>query len=558
MVLFADMITGDFHLSGEKDKLYQMNKRIPGFVLVLILLFTTVQCAKKGMPEGGPIDEEPPKFIKANPENYSTNFDEDEIRIFFDEYIKLEKPQQQIIISPPMDPKPNIMPLGTARKDIKIEIFDTLEENTTYTINFGLSIVDNNESNPYDYFKYVFSTGDYIDSLIVSGTVKDAQLKAPKAPVSVMLYEIDSSFTDSIVYKKTPRYVTYSQDSTFNFSLENLKAGTYRMVGILDNNDNYLYNPKNEKIGFIAENVTIPTDSSFEITVFKEELEFQPKRPSLLKGNQILFGYEGSPDLDSLSIDLLTSKPEGYISRIIKDPKTDSLYYWYNIKPETDSLFFEIVTPATRDTLLARLGILERDSLLVNTENGAINKDFKFKANTPIIDHNPENISILDKDSARVEFTTEFIPLKNEVVVKFNKTPENNYQVTALPGAITDLFQETNDTIIKNLKTKALSEYGTVVLTIQNIDSYPVVVQLTNTQGEVIEEQFSDSSNKFTFRYLNPGEFLIRVISDDNSNRKWDTGDYLKKRQPERIRYFPDTLDIRANWDWNESIRLED
>ncbi|HKJ49556.1 MAG TPA: Ig-like domain-containing protein, partial [Christiangramia sp.] len=127
-----------------------MRKRIPGFVIVLILLFTMVQCAKKGMPEGGPIDEEPPKFIKANPENYSTQFDADEIRIYFDEYIKLEKPQQQIIISPPMDPKPNIMPLGTARKDIKIEIFDTLEENTTYAINFGRSIVDNNESNPYD------------------------------------------------------------------------------------------------------------------------------------------------------------------------------------------------------------------------------------------------------------------------------------------------------------------------------------------------------------------------------------------------------------------------
>ncbi|TRO64480.1 Ig-like domain-containing domain [Christiangramia sabulilitoris] len=535
-----------------------MKKRIPGFIIVLILLFTTVQCAKKGMPEGGPIDEEPPKFIKANPENYSTNFDADEIRIFFDEYIKLEKPQQQIIISPPMDPKPNIMPLGTARKDIKIEIFDTLEENTTYTINFGSSIVDNNESNPYDYFKFVFSTGDYIDSLSISGKVKDARLKAPASPVSVMLYEIDSSFTDSIVYKKTPRYVTYSQDSTFNFSLENLKAGTYRMVGIQDGNANYLYNPKNEKIGFIANNITIPTDSTFEITVFKENLEFEPKRPSILKGNQILFGYEGSTDLDSLSINLLTPKPEGYISRVVKDPKTDTLYYWFNIKPKTDSLNFEIVTPATRDTLLARLGSLERDSLVVNTETGSLNKDFKFKANTPIIQYQDDLISIMDKDSASVDFNTEFNPLQNELVLKFNKVPENNYRVTALPGAITDLFQETNDTIVKNLTTKALSEYGTVVLTIQNINSFPVVVQLTDVKGEVLEEQYSEDSNKFTFRYLNPGQFLVRVISDDNANRKWDTGDYLKKRQPEQIRYFPDTLDIRANWDWNEAIRLED
>ncbi|WP_026933162.1 Ig-like domain-containing protein [Christiangramia echinicola] len=535
-----------------------MRKRIPGFVIVLILLFTMVQCAKKGMPEGGPIDEEPPKFIKANPENYSTQFDADEIRIYFDEYIKLEKPQQQIIISPPMDPKPSIMPLGSARKDIKIEIFDTLEENTTYAINFGRSIVDNNEANPYDYFKYVFSTGDYIDSLKVSGTVKDAKLKAPKSPVSVMLYEMDSTYTDSIVFKETPRYVTYSQDSTFTFSLENLKAGTYKMVGILDNNDNYLYNPKSEKIGFIAENVSIPTDSTYEIIVFKEELEFTPKRPTHFKGNQILFGYEGSPNLDSLEINLLSPKPEGFVSRIIKDAEKDSLYYWFNVKPELDSLNFEIVTPKTRDTLLARLTTLDRDSLKISTETGSISKDFKFKGNTPIVDFQEEFISIMDKDSANVDFSTEFHPLKNEIVIKFDKTPENTYNVRALPGAITDLFEETNDTISQNLRTKSLSEYGTVILNVQNIESFPVILQLTSTKGEVIDEQYSEGTNNFTFRYLTPGKFLIRVISDRNGNGKWDTGNFLKKRQPEQIRYFSDTLDIRANWDWNETIRLKD
>ncbi|MGA9325143.1 MAG: Ig-like domain-containing protein, partial [Salegentibacter sp.] len=108
-----------------------MIKRIPGFILVIILLLCLVRCAKKGMPEGGPKDEDPPKFIRATPENYTTHFSKDEIRILFDEYVKLKDPQKQIIISPPMDPKPSIMPLGSARKDVKIEIFDTLQENTT-------------------------------------------------------------------------------------------------------------------------------------------------------------------------------------------------------------------------------------------------------------------------------------------------------------------------------------------------------------------------------------------------------------------------------------------
>lgn len=534
-----------------------MKKKVPGFIVVFILLFTLVQCAKKGMPEGGPIDEEPPKFIKANPENYTTRFDAEEIRIFFDEYIKLDKPQEQIIVSPPMDPKPNIMPLGTARKDVKIEIFDTLEENTTYTINFGKSIVDNNEGNPYDYFKYVFSTGDYIDSLMISGTVKDASLKAPQEPITIMLYEVDTAYTDSIVFKETPRYVTYSQDSTFTFSIENLKEGTYKMVGIQDKNSNYLYNPKSEKIGFVEQSITIPTDSSYEITVFKEELEFSPKRPSYFKGNQILFGYEGSPDLDSLSINLLNPTPERYRSRVVKNPETDTLYYWYNIKPESDSLSFEVVTPRTRDTLFARLSKLDRDSLKISTEGGGMNEDFRFKANTPIIDYQENLVNILDQDSVEIPFTTSFNPIRNEILVQFEKTPANRYQVTALPGAITDLFEETNDTLVQNIRTKALSDYGTIALNFQNIQSFPIIVQLTDTKGKILSEKYSENSTNFNFQFLQPGNYLVRVIFDTNENQKWDTGSYLKKRQPEQIKYFSDTLEVRANWDINQAIILD-
>lgn len=537
-----------------------MKRRVPGYLLVIILALTVVRCAKKGMPEGGPIDEDPPKFIRANPENYSTHFDADEIRIYFDEYIKLDKPQQQIIISPPMDPKPNITPLGTARKDIKIEISDTLEENTTYTINFGKSIVDNNEGNPYNYFKYVFSTGDYIDSLSVSGVVHDASLKAPSEAISIFLYELDSAYTDSTVYKKMPRYVTYSKDSTYTFSLENLKAGTYKMVAIMDKNSNYLYNPKSEKIGFIEDSVVIPTDSIYSITVFKENLAFNPARPSQVKGHQLLFGYNGNPVLDSVDIQLLNAKPEGYDYRITKVKEKDSLHYWYNTKPDTDSLSFEVTTPATRDTLWVRIAELDRDSLKVSTEPSGsigINEDFVFSANTPISEYEPNLIQILDKDSTEVAFTPNFQPVQNEVRLSFEKTPDNSYKITALPGAITDLFQESNDTIVKNVKTKALSDYGRIIVNLQNIRSYPVIVQLTTTKGEVKAEKYAENGSNFDFQYLNPGNFLLRLIYDQNGNHHWDTGDYLKKKQPETIKYYSDTLNVRANWDMNETIRLD-
>src|SRR5690606_31186767 len=117
----------------------------------------------------------PPKILKSVPENFSTNFTAKEIRIYFDEYIKIKDVQKQLIISPPMDTEPNITPLGSASKYIKIIINDTLKANTTYAFNFGQSIVDNNEENPYPYYKYVFSTGNYIDSLSVKGNIYDAQ-----------------------------------------------------------------------------------------------------------------------------------------------------------------------------------------------------------------------------------------------------------------------------------------------------------------------------------------------------------------------------------------------
>lgn len=512
------------------------------------------------MPEGGPEDEEPPTFIRANPENYNTNFKRDEIRIFFDEYVKLEDARQQIVISPPIDPRPNITPMGTARKDVRIQNLDSLQENTTYTINFGKSIVDNNEGNTLPYFKYVFSTGDYLDSLEISGTVEDAYLKEPAEFISVFLYEVDSTFSDSLVYKETPRYITYTLDSTVNFELENLKVGTYQMLAVEDKNDNYRFDPKKEKIGFIKNHITLPTDSTYEITLFKENLEFEPKRPKLFKGNQILFGYEGKKGLDSVKINLLTPKPEGFESRIVKDRKTDTLYYWYNIRPENDSLSFEVISPKRRDTLFTKIAEAERDSLRITSDPaGSIEfaQNYRLQANTPIVDFDEDLISIRDGDSILIPFNTEMRRLENEILISFDKEESTKYQVMTLPGAVTDLFGDTNDTIRHTLNTKSYADYGSIILTLQNVKRYPVLVQLTNEKGEVQHEKYSTNDNIFHFRFLKPGEYLVRVVFDENENQKWDTGNYLKRIQPEEIQYYRDTVDVRSNWDMPETFILK-
>ncbi len=527
-------------------------------LLILSLFF--VQCAKKGTPTGGKKDTIPPKFVNASPENFTTNFNKDEIRIYFNEYVKLDKPQEQIIISPPMDPKPDISPLGTPNKYVRIRINDTLQKNTTYVINFGNSIVDNNEGNPLPFFKYVFSTGSYIDSLSVSGQVRDAQLKEPESYISIMLYEIDSTFTDSLVYKEQPRYITSTLDSLATFTLSNLKEGTYQMVALKDKNNNYKYNPGKEKIGFIDHPIQIPTDSTYTITLFTEELPFEPQRPSLEGQQKILLGYKGKPNLDSISISPISNVPADFSYQITKVPDKDSLYIWYKPKIEKDSLLLKLAAPSVQDTLITRITDKPVDSLSISAEpsgNIDFDKDFILKATTPIMSYNADFIKIIDKDSTAVDFSAEIKPYESALHLKFDKKENENYNITILPGAITDFFDSTNDTIKKNLKTKALSDYGNVALTLQNVKSYPIIVQLTDEKSKVKSEKYSTATNKMRFEYLSPGKYLLRIIYDTNSNGKWDTGNYLKKQKPEQIIYLPDTLDVRSNWDINQTFILK-
>lgn len=528
-------------------------------IFSLILILSLVQCAKRGTPTGGEVDTEPPEFLRASPENYTTNFNSEEIRIYFDEYIRLEKPQEQIIISPPIDPRPEITPMGNPRRYVRIKLNDTtMQDSTTYVFNFGNSIVDNNEANPLPFFKYVFSTGDYIDSLTVSGIVTDALLLEPEPFISVMLYERDENFSDSLVYKQQPRYITNTLDSLTSFELTNLKEGIYQLVAVKDVNNNFRYDPGREKIAFIDEPVVIPTDTTYNLTLFTEVLPFEPERPKQLSGNNLLIGYTGAVNPDSLTIEEITALPENFEYRFTKMPEKDSLNLWIKPPLEMDSIRFKLVAPHRTDTLFTRLNQLPPDSLQVTTEPSG-NLDFNgpivFRSNTPIESFNEELITLVNQDSVNIEFSSE-IRADNSVALQFSKGENQTYNLLALPGTITDFFGSTNDTILKSFKTRAFADYGNVTVNLEGVQNFPVIVQLTDDKGVVQAERYSTGETSLRFEYLTPGEYLLRLIYDENENRKWDTGNYLERRKPEEIIYFPVPLDIRPNWDMNETFRL--
>ncbi len=535
----------------------RMHKTILQGLALVAIIITLASCANRGNPSGGPKDVEAPVIIKSTPENFTTNFKGKEIRIYFDEYVKIKNLQKQLIISPPMNVEPTVTPLGTASKSIKIIINDTLDDNTTYAFNFGQSIVDNNEENPYDYYKYVFSTGDYIDSLSVKGKILDAENRKPDTYISVMLYEQDSTYTDSTVYKQKPKYITNTLDSITNFSIDNIKPGNYKLVALKDENGNFTFQQDKDKIGFYEGFITAPTEEEYTIKLFKEELNFEAKRPKQVSGQKIAFGYEG--DYKTMDIEMLGNQPADYKTRITKDEKTDTLYYWYKPKIELDSALFVVKNKTYIDTLTHRFRDIAKDSLTVKaTIAGTINfnDDFSISANIPFETINENQITILDKDSLNVPFKTTYSNYDNVYSFQFDKEESNTYKIRMLPSALEDFFGNVNDTLNYTVKTKTFSDYSNIRITLRNAE-YPMIVQLMTERGEVKYEQFATQEQLFDFRNLNPGNYYIRVIFDANGNQKWDSGNFLKQLQPERVAHYPDLVDARANWDPVIEIILE-
>ena len=533
-----------------------MNKTLSNFILAFIIGLVFINCANRGTPDGGPKDEIPPSIIKSEPENYSINFKGNEIRVYFDEYIKIKDLQKQLIISPPMKTQPEVTPLGGASKYITIKIYDTLQPNTTYAFNFGNSITDNNEGNPYPYYRYVLSTGDYIDSLSVSGNIVDALKKEPETFVNVGLYEVDSTFTDSIIYKEAPKYITNTLDSLTTFSIENLKPGKYMIMALKDGNGDNKFQQKTDQIAYHKNFIEVPSDSSYTLRLFKEDLDYKATRPRLISGEKIAFGYEG--DYEGMNIDIISETPAEFEYRITKDKKTDTLNYWYKPRLEVDSLIFKVSKNDFEKEFTARISEQKRDSLLIETSpSGSIgyNEDFKISGNTPLSNFDASKVTMMDKDSTAVTFTSNFDTINNTYSLKFDKTEDNNYKVEILPEAFEDFFGDKNkDTLNYSLKTRKSSDFGYARFTLVNA-TYPLIIQLTDNKGEVKEEKFAKEEGTVDFFNLDSGMYYIRVIHDSNGNKKFDTGNYLKKIQPEKASHFKE-IEIRPDWGLPETLQF--
>lgn len=438
-------------------------------------------CAQIGAPTGGPRDTIPPKLLNANPPNRTLNFKGNRITLTYDEYVQLLKLQENLLVNPTPKITPNV---DYKLKIVTIKIRDTLEPNTTYRLDFGNSIADNNEGNPVKNFSYIFSTGSYIDSFQFSGNVRLAETGKIDSTLLALLYK---NLDDSAVLKQKPKYVT-RVDSSGNFTFHNLPGGIYHVFALKDESGQKIYNGTDEFFAFADTTVTI----SGNTTPIK------------------LFAYE-------------EEKPKPKSSSSTATTSDKKLKYTASIESGKQDL----LTPLT----------LSFNHKLKNFDS------LKIKLTDTLL--NPYESAIVSIDTTGKKITIE------------NKWVDNaDYRLIVPKDFATDTLGVAllkSDTI--HFKTRKEGDYGSIAINFKNLDKFKNPVLQFVSNNEVVNS-YALTSQKWSTKLFNPGDYEIRILEDLNKNGIWDTGNYIKKLQPEKVYAIPKKIHIRGDWENDIDIEL--
>ena len=530
--------------------------------LLLLTIFVVISCARQGTPTGGPKDETPPVFIKADPDTLATNIDVNlqEAIINFDEYIVLKDYSKNVVVSPSFQTPPIVSPQALAKKFISIKFQEPLLPNTTYSFNFGDAVQDFNENNKLSNYQYVFSTGSFIDSLKVSGHVNSSYDFAIPEKVLVGLYKMDDTYKDSIVMQKKPYYVARANEKG-EYQLNYLAAGKYKLIAFEDKVENVQFDYGKEKFAFVKEAVELTENKQINLNLYNQKPSYR-KPEATFKGNGlIVFKTIGATDkvnITSITKDFTTAKIQAF-------PEKDSINFWFNPKVDTITakstrLKFKVQHKDKEDEVTVLYSKPTEEYKLefkpMNDQKLAPNKAFILQASAPIVSIDASKIHVF-KDTTEIPFKAKIDSTNNQnVLFSFDKALDDKLEVNIYPKALTDILGEKNDTLAYPIKMGTRGDFGHLKLTIQNVPTKPFILQLLKTDKDftVLDESYNQAGkNYFEFNFIEPGEYLFRLLVDENGNGKWDSGDFLTAIQPEPIYLYPAPIKIRAMWDASET-----
>ncbi len=560
-----------------------------------------VACANKASgPQGGPKDETPPVVLKETPLNGTLNYKSKEIIVEFDEIIQLENIQDNVLISPPQQKQPEIT---SYNKKLSVIFLEDLQDSTTYTIQFGNAIVDNNEKNPLKDYTFSFATGNRIDTLEISGTMVNA---ADLNPVSGILVGIHAELDDSLFTTK-PFMRIGKTDENGKFTIKNIREGKYRIFGLNDVSRDYMFQA-GEGLA-MTDSILIPTvrleeqcDTIWRDSVTIDSIHtyigptYYPNnvvlryfkeskiRQYFVKGERkephVFRLYFGAP-ADSLPI----IKPLGdtdWTKKLFVQPNAtlDTLTYWITdtLISKTDTLQFEMTYLKTdslyelhpqTDTVSVIYRKPRIGSKVKKEEPAIVFMSFKTNIANAFELYNPITLTmgtpLQSYDTAKIRLqeiidtirTT--LPLKFEALdsigmsfsIPYTWEPEHQYELQVDSMAFVDIYGNHNDTYTGKFKIRSLEEYSKLIVKLENYNP-KAIIQMLDTKDAVVRT-LPASPEGAVFEYLKPTDYYLRLFIDENGDGKWTTGDFTKKLQPEEVYYYPSKLTLRANWDFEEN-----
>lgn len=573
------------------------------FVLSLFYLIFYTSCANMGSPSGGVKDSIPPVVVKTIPVLRGTNYKGSDVRFTFDEYIIPDEIGEKLIISPPIKEKPVVKMKG---KTLIIEFEKDLRKNTSYSLDFKDAVADNNEKNPIKDFRFSFSTGPSMDSLRISGYVKDAMNQEPIEKALVMLHRKKeyTAFVDSI-----PDYIgTTNKDGVF--MIDNVAPGEYRLYALMDADNSLTYNSKAERIAF-ADSILVPTAKyisradtiikGLDTMVVTSHVDYFPKTQYLMmfeeesfdqyldaskrnQANKCDFYFSESLS-DSFRVNLLKPKPTNDWKFIEKNLKNDSITVWLTdtVISKRDTLQFELRYEAL-DSL--KNMFVKRDTIELVYTAPKVPKQKKKKGELPevptiTLNNNinssahdlyqriqieaPEPLSSFDLSRIHLYSMVDTVKTKIPIVVQRDTNSirkffiehhwdeNSSYMLQIDSAAARNIYGHPSKKVEQKFKTQKEDYYGKIYLTISGLTGPAIVQLLANDKDERVLQKIQILSNgKIEFPYLKPEKYKIRLIIDSNKNGKWDTGYLAGNVQPEEVVYYPKVIKVRSNFEIKE------
>ncbi|PST85063.1 hypothetical protein C7T94_02820 [Pedobacter yulinensis] len=526
--------------------------------IALILLFAG--CASMQAPQGGPKDEKPPKVLRMEPKDQTTNFSAQKITIEFDEYFKLQNQFKEFSVSPEQE-KPPLLKIRGKRLEVTFQ--DSLEKNTTYTLNFGKSVGDVNEGNTVNNLTYVFSTGPKLDSLRISGNVTQALTGEPPKEALVFILPLSR---DTLFGKGKPSIFT-TTDSSGNFMLKNLRADTYKIYAIREqeNGGDKIYQQINDQVAFVKEPVKLDKNiDSIKLRLFKENAgTLRVLDRKINSDGSILLSFNRQLKRPAVTI---TEPAEIDARKLVKfSAANDSARIWLT------SMDFDSVGIALSDTgkvlqnirlTRARNAKYERNLTAADNLAGSrlnFYRHLELVFNMPVTSADAGKITFQEDSLTRQNFqlqkdSTDF--LKYRLVYPWRT--KRKYTIKFAEGAFTAIYNTKNKAFTKTFELEPKDSYGTLSLSVQVPDTASsYLIQLLDEKKETILRQDIITKNR-TILYANfeAKTYFVRVVYDANRNGLWDTGNVQLGIQPERIWLAEKEMSIRANWDRNEVLQV--